>query len=312
MTFPELEERYLGSLNGRASHRFYCRLARQYFYDWREHPAKPLIRQWHRDHAATPAHANKGLGFLKALYNWAINEDLWHTDNPVSGIRRHASYDRERTLTTRELALFMNAAEFMFWKFRVLSYVLLTTGSRLTEACQMQWTHIDLPAGSWTKPTTKNGRPHRIPVPRQTCEAIDKLPRSGRFIFMGLYDHPLSRGAAEKMWGIVRRPAFRDGDPWPALRMPDVRLHDFRRTVASRLLDQGESVLLIKSVLNHHKGDVTGIYARSSFDQQARALQTQADGLWSLIQQVPHDTQSPLPFLVPVPLGLCPPVSTRV
>jgi integrase len=170
----------------------------------------------------------------------------------------------------------------------------------------MEWTHIDLLAGSWTKPTTKNRRPHRIPVPRQTCAAIEACPRTGRYVLMGLYGHHLSRSAAEKMWGILRRVTFNEGDPWPALRMPDVRLHDFRRTVASRLLDQGESELLIKSVLNHCKGNVTAVYARASFDTQAIALQRHADGLWALLQEVSHDTQALLPLLFPVSLCATP------
>ncbi len=314
MTFLALVESYLhGHLRRGAlsSYKKYCQIYRQRFAGWSEHPTKSAIRQWHREHAATPAHTNKGLAFLKAMYNWAINDELWHGENPAAGIRRHATYDRERTLTNAELTLLMAASDKLFWKFRTLIYVLLTTGCRLGEACVMEWIHIDLEAGSWTKPKTKNGRSHRVPVPKQTCEAIRALPKTGRFVFMGLYDHALSRTAVEKMWGIIRRPEYLSGDRWPALRMPDVRLHDFRRTVASRLLDQGENILLIKAVLNHHQGDVTSIYARSSFDRQAQALQRHADGLWALTQEVYHETPTlSLPF--PSADRLCAPESPRL
>jgi len=304
-SFHDLNHQYVHeALKGKASQRFYLRLYAQYFGSWSEHPDKKTIRDWHRSKASTPAHANKGLGYLKALYNWAINEDLWSDANPASGIRRHATYDRERTMTNRELTVLMNALDMLFWKQRALLIVLLTTGCRLTEACSMEWTHIDLQANSWTKPKTKNGRPHRIPLPSQTCAALDALPRKGRYVLMGAYDQHFSRAAAEKMWGIVRRSEFLPTDKWPALRMPDVRLHDFRRTVASRLLDQGEPELLIKSVLNHHKGDVTAIYARSSFDKQAAALQKHADELWVLLKEVHDDSQHSLPFAVSQPVSL--------
>lgn len=305
-TFHDLTHRYLyGALNGKPSQRGYIRLHAQYFASWTAHPDKKTIREWHRSAAATPAHANKGLGFLKALYNWAINEDLWIDANPASGIKRYATYDRERTMTNHELIALMNALDMLPWKHRTLLTILLTTGCRLTEACSMEWSHIDLQAGSWTKPKTKNGRPHRIPLPRQTCAALDALPRLGKYVLMGAYDQHFSRAAAEKMWSIVRRSEFRPTDTWPALRMPDVHLHDFRRTVASRLLDQGEPELLIKSVLNHHRGDVTAIYARSSFDKQAAALQAHADGLWALLKEVHDDSQHSLPFAVPQSVSLC-------
>jgi integrase len=300
LTFSELTGLYLhGFLRPRATYPYYCRLQKQFFSEWTTHRTKREIRDWHRAQSATPAHANKGLGFLRAMYNWAINEELWDTENPAMGIRGHATFDRERTLTHAELVLYMNSLDCVFWKFRILSLVLLTTGCRLGEACTMEWTHVDLQARSWTKLRTKNGRPHRIPLPRQTCEALDAIPRTGRFVFTGVYGRALSGDAVEKMWGILRRETWSAGEKWPALRMPDVRLHDFRRTVASRLLEQGESILIIKSILNHHKkDDVTGVYARPSFDRQALALQRHADGLWALLKEVNHDTQSLLPFVL--------------
>lgn len=303
LTFQALTQRYLRDhLQSRASYKYYCRLSEQYFVDWTTHRTKREIRQWHAAQLATPAHANKGLGFLKALYNWAINEELWDHDNPASGIRRHRTFDRERTMTEREVTRFMQATPQMFWKFRALALVLLTTGARLSEARTMEWTHLDLSAGSWTKPTTKNGRPHRVPVPRQTCAVLAQLLREGRYVFPGHYEHPLSCDAAEKQWGQLRRTETKPGEKWPALAMPDVRLHDFRRTIASRLLDQGAPILLIKSVLNHYQSDITGIYARSSFDRQADALQQHADALWALAG--PATRQSLLPYFEGVDIAL--------
>jgi integrase len=303
MTFFELNEQYLhGYLKAHASYGFYCRLYRQYFSGWCEHPTKKQIRDWHRAHNPTPAHANKGLGYLKAMYNWAINEDLWNVENPAAGIRRHPQHSRERTVSARELSLLLNALDFMPWKFRTLLLMLLLTGCRLSEACTARWEHLDLDAGSWYKPKTKNGRPQRVPISRQLATTLRQLPRSGPYLFAGLYDRHYSRAGAEKAWWSVR-------DLLGLGRKDNaVRLHDFRRTVATRLHEQGEPELLIKSVLNHHveATNVTAVYIRPSFDRQAAALQTYADRLYALIQEVPHDTQTGLPFLSPGVERLCP------
>lgn len=294
----DINERYLhGHLKSRSSYQTYCRIYQQYFAGWCEHPTKAKIRQWHREHEKTPAHANKGLGYLKAMYNWAINEELWNSDNPAAGIRRHAQQSRETTFTGSQLPDLMNALEFTFWKFRGVLIMLLTTGCRLSEALGAKWVDIDLDHGSWFKPNTKNGRSQTVPLPRQTCDALLQLPKKGEYLFMGAYGEHYSRAAAEKMWGILRRAEFKPDDHWPALNMPKVRLHDFRRTVATRLMKQGEPMPVVKAILNHHKGgDVTLIYTIADFDTQAAALQKHADGLWAMLKTAPADEQHPLPF----------------
>jgi integrase len=52
------------------------------------------------------------------------------------------------------------------------------------------------------------------------------------------------------------------------------RLHDLRRTVATRMADIGVQPHIIEAVLNHisgHKAGVAGIYNRSSYSGEKRA-----------------------------------------
>jgi integrase len=58
------------------------------------------------------------------------------------------------------------------------------------------------------------------------------------------------------------------------------RLHDIRRTVATRMADLGIQPHVIEAVLNHvsgHKAGVAGVYNRSSYAPEKRAALT----LWS-------------------------------
>ena len=63
------------------------------------------------------------------------------------------------------------------------------------------------------------------------------------------------------------------------------RLHDLRRTCASYLAMSGENLPTIQSVLNHKSLAPISIYARLNTKATDRALQTQADRLWSLVQE---------------------------
>lgn len=288
ITFAELNERYLREqLQGKSTHTEFCHIYRQHFASWTCHPSRPIIRQWHVNHASTPGRTNKSLGYLRAMYNWAINQELWDDENPTAGIKRHRTFSRERTMTQEEVRLIMNSLPFLWEPFAGILTVLMTTGCRLGEAVAMEWGSIDLDVGSWLKKHTKNGKPQRVPLPRQTCLALAAVPRKKDcpYVFVGQYNQHMRAESPWKMWNVVRRNQWNRGDRWPALRMTDVTLHDIRRTVASRLLEQGEPDRVIKAILNHHQSDVTSVYARASFDVQARALQKHADGLWGLVNQ---------------------------
>ena len=68
--------------------------------------------------------------------------------------------------------------------------------------------------------------------------------------------------------------------------MPPWRLHDLRRTVATRMADQGVLPHIIEAVLNHvsgHRAGVAGIYNRSAYlEDKRRALTKWAEYLDNL------------------------------
>ena len=273
MQFHRLCATYLEHhLSRTASHALFLRLYKQYFASWPDqHPDRMAIRAWHRTVADTPSQGNKGLGFLRAMYHWAINEGLHH-DNPATGIRRHRTYSRERVMTIRELMTLLQSLDGFTPKMQAFIVLLLTTGCRGGEARTARWDQLDLQFGVWTKSKTKNGRTQRMPIPKQACRLIAALPRVSDYPFAGHYGHPLSMAAVEKSWGIYRA----------ALNLHDVTLHDFRRTFSTRLYAQTEDVYLCKAALNHYDGSPTAIYVKLQFDKLAQALQRQADELFAL------------------------------
>lgn len=283
ISFQELSALYLQQhLSKKASHAYYVRLFNQYFADWTEHKTRFEIRAWHLSLASTPTHANKGLGFLKAMYAWGQNtgdatgkQALWGEDNPARGVRRHGTNSRERILSDLELIRLFTYLEFCYQKLATFVIVLLCTGCRMSEAREMKWSHLNMDEAIWYKPRTKNGTPHRIPLSSQAIEAIQAMPREGEYVFMGIYGRCWSRCGAEKAWGI-----FRKG---PGLQ--SLTLHDFRRTVGSRVYEQTKDMVLVKAILNHRANSITEIYTRTHYKKIADALQQHADRIWALKHQ---------------------------
>jgi integrase len=70
--------------------------------------------------------------------------------------------------------------------------------------------------------------------------------------------------------------------------MPAWRLHDLRRTVATRMADLGVQPHVIEAVLNHvsgHKAGVAGVYNRSIYmAEKTAALTLWAEHVTALVQ----------------------------
>ena len=287
ITFQEVAARYCDKqLIKKSSYRYYRRLFKQLFANWTEHKTCFELKTWHDALELTPAHANKALGFLKAMYNWAQREGdatgkqaLWCQENPAANVQRHRQESRERIFSDRELTQLFMYLGFTNQKLETFITFLLCTGCRMSEARTTKWAHLDLGQGIWFKPTTKNGMSQRIPLTRQAIAALEAMPREGDYVFMGLYGRCWSRCAAEKAWGI-----FRKG---PGLQ--DLTLHDIRRTVGSRVYEQTKDVILVKAILNHRPNSITEIYMRTQHKRIAEALQAHADRLWTFKKEVPYD-----------------------
>ena len=140
----------------------------------------------------------------------------------------------------------------------------------------MRWEEIDLASARWCMPPerTKNHRPHEIPLPAPALKIIRELLRQpDRPFLFGEGQGPF-QGWSKARAGLERRAAAAGHPlaPW--------RLHDLRRTVATRLAELGGQPHVIEAVLNHvsgHKAGVAGIYNRALYAAEKR----QALELWA-------------------------------
>ena len=68
--------------------------------------------------------------------------------------------------------------------------------------------------------------------------------------------------------------------------VPDVTIHDLRRTLGSWLAASGESLTLVAKVLNHSSISTTQVYARLSLEPVRKALEANATQMLSLLSQL--------------------------
>jgi integrase len=156
---------------------------------------------------------------------------------------------------------------------------LILTGQRREEISALSWSEIDLGKAVISLPgnRTKNYRPHEVPLSDQALAILNAAPRrDSRDLIFGAGDGAFSgysgsKAALDKRIFAARVAAA--GSPEKVQPMSDWRLHDLRRTCATRMADIGIQPHVIEAVLNHvsgHRGGIAGVYNRSLYVAEKR------------------------------------------
>lgn len=206
--------------------------------------------------------ANRARTALGSLFAWAIAEGL--VDNsPVVGTRKAIDEKtRDRVLSNQELKLIWEHAG--DGDYGDIIRLLVLTGQRREEVAAMTWSEINQEEAVWSisRSRTKNSRQHDVPLSEPTMRIIRMRKRyDGRDLVFGR-NGPFSGWSKAKtaLDKRIKKASENNITPW--------RLHDIRRTVATRLADLGTQPHVIEEILNHvsgHKAGVAGVYNRSSY-----------------------------------------------
>jgi integrase len=258
-------------------------LQREVLSQWRGRPITSITRRdvidlldRIRDRGARIV-ANRTLAAMRKMFSWAIQRDLLQV-SPCANVKApSAEVKRERTLSTHELSLVWRAAGTMGYPFGSIVQLLILTAQRTGEVSTMRWCDLAASLDEWVIPpeTAKNGKAHAVPLVPAARAILAGLPQINAFVFTTRADVPavgLSHAKRELDTVVT---TLNDGvalAPW--------RLHDLRRTAASRLAQLGTPPHVTEKVLNHTGGvfrGVAGIYNRFDYADEKR----QALGAWA-------------------------------
>jgi integrase len=237
---------------------------------------------------------NRVFELVRSILNWALGRDLIKS-NPVFGLQAPIKKEkpRERVLSDDEIRalwraldrapvkrtkLRRTADDFPMRRATALTLKMsLVTGQRIGEVAEAAMSEFDLgePSPIWVIPgeRTKNREPNRVPLSPLALRVIGEareIAGNSPWLFPNPQgDSPVDASAPTKAVDRAR----------PAIGLKNFRVHDLRRTAASRMAELGISPHSISLVLNHvsaTKGTVTGkVYIHYSWDNEKRlALNT--------------------------------------
>lgn len=211
--------------------------------------------------------ANRCIKILSAMLTKA---EKWGvvpsgTPNPAKGISFYRELARERYITPEELPALIEAIEQEDIYPRSAFWLYLLTGFRKSELLTAKWSQVDFENRQFILPDSKGGRPHHLPLTVEAMAILENIPRlqGNPHIFPGL-----KTGAhlvdLKKPWERIRK---RSG-------LEDVHIHDLRHTIASWLVQGGNSLYLVGKILNHKDLRTTERYARFAQDNLRDALES--------------------------------------
>ena len=141
----------------------------------------------------------------------------------------------------------------------------------------MQWDELDLANGLWSMGSgrAKNSRKHTIALSPLVLELLQGIEHRGdRALCFGSRKGPFSGWSKAKATLDQRiDAAVRSANPKAKQLMP-WRLHDLRRTAATRMADLGVQPHVVEAVLNHvsgYKAGIAGVYNHAAYAPEKRA-----------------------------------------
>jgi integrase len=219
------------------------------------------IREWLEGFAKHPSQGNNALRALRAAYNWRLSlEDesparRSRPGNPAAGIKLFPTKPRQVRLELAQLPGLERAVDQATDDpyLRALFRFILATGCRRSEALNLKWADVSLDGkrAAATFRDTKTADSHTVPLSTEAVAMLRTLPRiaDNPHVFPGRGEGAPLVGI-DKAWDRARK----------AAGVPNLRIHDLRRSVGSWLGDAGFSSKQIGTVLGHRTDITSRVY----------------------------------------------------
>ena len=206
-----------------------------------------------------PVQRNRTLAFISRLFN-LFEEWEWRqpNSNPARRIEKAREQPRDRVLSPSELAALSGAlrsAEANRPAAVAAIRVAALSGLRISEVLAIQWAHIDFETGRLLLPETKSGRRwHDLPAPALAVLADrPRFPGNEWAFTSDRKGRPTAYHTTRLVFRAVRE----------AAGLPDIRLHDLRRTVMTNAAAAGVGTHILRDLLGHKTTAMADRYVRA-------------------------------------------------
>jgi len=223
----------------------------------------------------SPTTANRVMELLKAIFNFGRKNKLCAGENPAADFPKFKLQSRDRRIQSYEARKFFEILDAESdLDFRDYTYLAICTGARRGNLLQMRWDELSLDGAAWrvAGERMKNGDPLVIPLVPRAVEILRRRRAAN------LTDNP---------WVFPGRTTTGHAGPfrfqWARFiqkaDVPDLRVHDLRRTLGSWMSSTGASTVMTMRALGHKTIDAALVYQRLELAPVRDAMATGISGL---------------------------------
>jgi integrase len=205
--------------------------------------------------------ANTCVEFVRRVYNWSSGSrdgrlNFWRVENPAKDVKLYPhgkKTARKRFLQPDELVRFHEELKREpHVDTRDVLTLALAAGARKANVYEMRWADVSFTLRKWFVPMSKSGEGYTVELTPAALEVLERRDRTktSEFVFPAKSESGHIEDI-KKRWAEFRKRA----------RIPDVRIHDLRRTKGSYAAIGGESLQKIALMLGHKSLGSTEIYS---------------------------------------------------
>ena len=242
-------------------------------------PQRPLTHRPNKVHEVT-----------RTIFRWAVGEGILVGD-PMAGMKRPIKRElpRDRVLAADEIKELWDSLRKASTKTQrsqglpisrptaLAMLMSLTTGQRIGETSCIAISELEFgDSPTWTVPRerTKNREPHRVPLSRLALGLISEARTIAGQDSIWLFPNPDGSGPIDPHAATRALARAR-----PLMGVRNFRVHDLRRTAATRMEELGIPPHVIAHVLNHisvrTRSVTSRVYARYNYDPEKRGALNQ-------------------------------------
>jgi integrase len=205
-----------------------------------------------RTDGAKPATLARELEVLRHALNLAVREWEWLESNPFQKVKIERVNNKiERWISSEEEQRLLGAA--LPWLREIIIFA-LNTGMRQNEILSLKWSQVDLFRRTATLIETKNKEKRTIPLNQTVLEILkskDRVRNISGYVFTSQTGNKIDARNLLRAFYAARKKAG----------LEDVRFHDLRHTFATRLVQAGINLYVVKELLGHKTLTMTMRYA---------------------------------------------------
>ena len=126
----------------------------------------------------------------------------------------------------------------------------LQTGMRRGEIFNLKWSNIDFEYGIIELLDTKPGKARKIPLSKTLENLLNSIEKLSEYVFVNPQTNQPYVNLKHSFTSLIKN-----------AKIEDFRFHDLRHTVATRLVEKGIDLLVVKEILGHSNIETTMRYA---------------------------------------------------